>query len=269
MSAVGWNKRSRMKVGKIEVELAEAGGGAPLLMLHSGTSPIWPSSDYLDELARSYRVIAPWHPGFGQSELPRAFTNVSDLAYVYLDLMDRLDLRDVTLVGASFGGWIAAEVAVRSTARLSALVLSAPLGIKVSDRNTRDIVDFYAVPHAEWPDLTFADAEKWRPDYTRLPEPLLLEIARGRESMAFFGWSPFMHNPRLRDWLHRIDVPTHILWGKQDRLIGRAYCEAFAREVPDAKLSVIDGAGHYPHIEKPRQFSECVRALSAATTAAA
>lgn len=264
-----WSARKRIKTGGVEIEFVEAGGGLPLLMLHSDVSPVWPSTAYLDELAKSYRVIAPWHPGFGQSELPRAFAQVSDLAYLYLDLMDQMDLRGATLVGASFGGWIAAEIAIRSTARLGGLVLSAPVGIKVGDRNHRDILDFYAVPHAEWPDLTFADAERWRPDYTTLPESLLLEIARGRESLALFGWSPFMHNPRLRDWLHRINVPTRVVWGKQDRIIGQNYCAAFVKEIPCAQLVVMDGSGHYPHIEKPKQFAECVRSVSAATIAAA
>ena len=251
------------------MDYLEAGSGTPLLMVHSGVSPVWPSSVYLQELAKTYRVIAPWHPGFGQSVLPGAFTSVSDLAYSYLDLMSGLDLRDVTLVGASFGGWIAAESAVRSTERLSKLVLSAPFGIKVGDRSTRDICDFYAMPHAQWPDITFAEPDKWRPDYTALSDELLLEIARGREAMALFGWSPFMHNPRLRDWLHRIDVPTRIVCGDQDRLVGRAYYESFAEAIPGAELLVFEAVGHYPHIENPVLFSECVRALAAATRAAA
>lgn len=269
MSAVDWTKRSSVKVGKIAIDVVEAGTGKPLLMLHSGVSPTWPSTNYLDELAKSYRVIAPWHPGFGQSELPRAFTNVSDLAYAYLDLIEHMSLRDLTLVGGSFGGWIAAEIAVRSTARLRGIVLSAPFGIKTSDRNTRDILDFYAVPHAEWPNLTFADPGKWTPDYPSLSESLLLEIARGRGSLAFLGWSPFMHNPRLRDWLHRIDVPTRVIWGRQDKIIGHDYAAAFASEIPDAKLVVFEAAAHYPHIEKPRQFADCVKAVDSSATVAA
>lgn len=264
-----WSARNRIKVGKVAIDLVEAGSGKPLLMLHSGVSPTWPSTGYIDALARSHRVIAPWHPGFGQSELPRAFTNVSDIAYTYLDLMSALDLRDVTLVGASFGGWIAAEIAVRSTARIDGLILAAPLGIKISDRNTRDILDFYAVPHSEWPNLTFADADKWRPDYGAADESLLLEIARGRESLAFFGWSPFMHNPRLRDWLHRIDVPTRVVWGRQDRIIGQDYAAAFVEGIPGATLVVVDGAGHYPHIEKPAEFADSVTSIRSSETVAA
>ena len=269
MTAVDWTRRSSVKVGKLAIDVAEAGTGKPLLMLHSAVSPVWPSAAYLDELARSYRVIAPWHPGFGQSELPRAFNSVSDLAYTYLDLIEQLNLKDLTLAGASFGGWVAAEIAVRSTARLESLVLAAPLGIKVGDRNTRDITDFYAMPHAEWPDLTFADAEKWRPDYSKLSEALLVEISRGRESLALFGWSTFMHNPRLRDWLHRIDVPTRIVWGKQDKIIGHHYAAAFANGIPNARLVVLDNAGHYPHLEQPKQFADVVKSVGSSATAAA
>jgi pimeloyl-ACP methyl ester carboxylesterase len=261
MKVEGWIERKSVKLPNTRLELLDYGVGRPLLMLHSGVSPTWPSSAYLEELSKTFRVIAPWHPGFGQSELPPGFKDVSDLAYTYLDLMEYLDLRDVTLVGASFGGWLAAEVAVRSCERLAALVLAAPYGIKVGDRNSRDILDFYAVPPADWPSLTFFESEKWRPDYASLPESLLVEIARGRESLALLGWSPFMHNPRLRDWLHRIRVPARILWGRQDKIIGQQYASAFADRVRDAQLEIVEGAGHYPHLEKPAEFAASVRSL--------
>src|ERR1700761_876399 len=116
------------------------GNGRPLLFLHPGEG-LFPDRDWFARLAKTHRVIAPSHPGFGGSPLPDWMGTVDDLAYFYLDLAEQLDLKGALLVGSSFGGWIAAEIAVRNTSRFAGLVLSAPLGIKVGGVLDRDIVD--------------------------------------------------------------------------------------------------------------------------------
>src|SRR4029077_18557459 len=110
-------------INGIRIESIERGSGRPLLFLHpeigiKATAPV------LDRLAERARLIAPSHPGFGGSEQPKSFTTVDDLAYFYLDLLDELDLKDTAIVGVGLGAWIAAEIAVKSTARLSHLVLA-------------------------------------------------------------------------------------------------------------------------------------------------
>src|SRR5215813_3328387 len=140
---------SMIVVSGINVEVIERGRGRPLLFLHPEVG-IERTAPVLDDLARGARVLVPSHPGFGRSELPRWMSTVDDLAYFYLDFLEALDLRDVTLVGVSFGGWIAAAIAVKSAERLSRLVLANPIGIKVADRETRDIVDVFALTDAEY-----------------------------------------------------------------------------------------------------------------------
>src|ERR1700681_2794974 len=105
-------------VDGIRIELIERGSGRPLLFLHPGIG-IAPSAPVLDRLAERARVIAPSHPGFGASEQPAGFNTIDDLAYFYLDLLDELDLTGATVVGVSLGGWIAAEMAVKSAQRIS------------------------------------------------------------------------------------------------------------------------------------------------------
>ena len=136
---------SSIVVNNIRVELIERGAGRPLLFLHPGIG-IEPTAPVLDRLAARARVLAPVHPGFGGSEQPKRFDTVDDLAYFYLDLLEQLELRDTIVVGVSFGGWIAAEIAIKSTERISHLVLANAVGIKVGDREQRDIVDIYAIP---------------------------------------------------------------------------------------------------------------------------
>ena len=96
-----------------------------------------PAAPVLNALAKGGRVIAPTHPGFGASELPKGMSSIDDLSYFYLDLIEQLDLRDVLLVGVGIGGWLACEIAVKTTERIERLVLGNPLGIKVGDRETR------------------------------------------------------------------------------------------------------------------------------------
>lgn len=258
---------STLKVAGLAIEVAQAGTGRPLLFLHSGPSPLWPDHACLDALATRFRVVAPWHPGFGASDLPADFRDVSDIAYTYLELIETLGLDDVVLVGASFGGWIAAEMAVRSTTRLGALALVGAFGIKVSDRETRDIADFYAMPMSEWPRLAYADPVKWAPDYGALPEEELVRIARARESMAYFGWKPFMHNPQLHRWLHRIDIPSLVLWGDDDRVASPDYGRAYAQAIGDnAGFALVEGAGHYPHIERAADVANLIGRFAAPAT---
>src|SRR5260370_15301163 len=138
----------RIELGGISLELTIAGTGAPLLFLHGGDY-VAQNRPFLDLLARHFRVIAPRHPGFGNTARPAWFRTINDIAYLYLDLIDRLDLHDTLLVGSSFGGWVALEIAVRSTARLGRLVLIASPGAKFGGREERAIADLYAFPAEE------------------------------------------------------------------------------------------------------------------------
>ncbi len=248
-------------VAGTSLALVERGQGRPLLFLHAGEG-LSPELPWLDLLARRYRVIAPWHPGYGGSALIDGAGSVDDLAYLYLDLATELGLDEAVLVGACLGGWVAAEVMVRSTARFSRLVLVDPLGIKVGGRDERDIADMHALPRAEYLKLAWADPTKGEVDFTALPESELAAIVRGREAFALYGWKPYMHNPRLKRWLHRIDRPTLLLRGAEDHIVTPAYGEGWRRAIPGATLETIAGAGHFPHWEQPEAFAARLTAFA-------
>jgi pimeloyl-ACP methyl ester carboxylesterase len=248
-------------VSGVELEIEEQGQGRPLLFLHPGEG-LQADRPWLAQLAQHYRVIAPHHPGFGGSALPDWFGTVDDLAYLYLDLAAALKLENAVLAGACFGGWVAAEIAVRNTQRFAGLLLSAPLGIKIGGVLDRDITDMHAISRADFMRLAWAEPAKGEIDYTQVPEAELAAIARGREALCVFGWKPYMHNPRLRRWLHRIDIPTHLLWGEQDGIVSMSYAEAWKAEIPGATLETIPAAGHYPHWEQPDAFTRSLRAFT-------
>jgi len=249
-----------MTVNGIRLEVVEKGRGRPLLFLHPGIG-LDPNAPVIDQLAAHGRVIAPSHPGFGNSEQPKTFTTVDDLAYFYLDLLEELDLKEVVLVGVSFGGWIAAEIAVKSTARLSHLVLANALGIKVGARDTRDILDIFAITEPELNKLAYFDPAIAARDYSAMDEAAVRIVARNREASARYGWSPYMHDPKLKSRLHRIRIPTLFLWGTADRILTEDYGRAYCAAIPGARFEVIARAGHYPHIEQPDTFARAVFAF--------
>jgi pimeloyl-ACP methyl ester carboxylesterase len=239
------------------IDLIERGKGRPVLFLHAENG-IEPAAVAIEELAKSARVIAPTHPGFGRSDVPKGIHTVDDLSYFYLDLLDQLDLRDVTLAGVAFGAWIAAEIAVKSTARLSRLVMANAVGIKVGDREARDIADIFALTEPEYLEIAYCDPNTGRRDYKSLPPAEVVAVARAREATARFAWSPYFHNPRLKDRLHRIRIPTLFLWGAHDRMVGEAYGRAYCATIAGARFETIEHAGHFPHQEQPIAFAEKV-----------
>jgi len=251
---------SLVKLHGVAVELTERGKGRPLLFLHPGhpSGRLDPKATVLELLSERARVIAPTHPGFGGTPAPRELTTVDDLAYLYLDLLDELDLKDVLLVGAQLGGWIAAEMAVKSCARISALVLADAVGIKTGDREQRDIADIYAITDKQLSELVYADPAKMMPNPKTLPEADLIAMARSRESTGRYAWSPYMHNPKLKARLHRIRVPALVLWGSADRVVTQEYGRAYAAALPIARFETIEGAGHFPHLEQPVAFARAV-----------
>jgi pimeloyl-ACP methyl ester carboxylesterase len=239
------------------IDVIERGAGRSVIFLHAENG-IEPAAAVIDTLSHAAHVIAPTHPGFGRSELPKDMRTVDDLSYFYLDLLDHLELHHVTLVGVGFGAWIAAEIAVKSTARLARLILANAVGIKTGDRETRDIADIFALTEPEYLELTYCDPNAGGRDYKSLPPAEVLAAARAREATARFAWSPYFHNPRLKSRLHRIRIPTLFLWGAHDRMVGEAYGRAYCAMIPGARFETIERAGHFPHQEQPQAFAKRV-----------
>jgi pimeloyl-ACP methyl ester carboxylesterase len=252
----GW-----LTIQEVQLEVVKRGQGRPLVLLH-GEEGLDPDAPFLDLLATHGQVIAPSHPGFGHSPEVGTIDTIDDLAYLYLDLLVEQGLREVVLLGCSLGGWIAAEMAVKCTDRLAKLILVGPLGIKVGDRETRDIPDIFALAPQEVVRLQYHDPARAAVDYAALSDDALTVIARNREATALYAWEPYFHNPKLRQRLHRIDIPTLLLWGASDRFVTAGYYgTAYRDAIPGARLEIIEQAGHFPHLEQPRAFVDRVRAF--------
>jgi pimeloyl-ACP methyl ester carboxylesterase len=241
-----------VEVDRCRTHLRRAGKGEPLLFLHgaSGAPVIMP---FMEKLAQRFDVLVPQHPGWGRSDEPAWLENIHDLAYFYLDFLKQLDLRSVTVVGSSMGGWIAMEMAVRDTARMKSLVLVSPAGVAAPGVQPADI--FLMAPEELIRNL-FVDEKLVQ---ARLSAPVDVdESLKNRHATARLAWEPRLHDPFLPKWLHRIDVPVKIIWGKQDRILPVGILDELKRLVPGAKTLVLDNCGHLPHAEKVDEFVDFV-----------
>jgi pimeloyl-ACP methyl ester carboxylesterase len=253
----------RIQIGEISIELLTAGAGPPLLFLHGGDY-FAQHREFFDKLARHWRIVVPRHPGFGNSERPEGFRTVYDLAYLYLDLLERQDFGKTTLAGSSFGGWIALEMCVRCLERIDRLVLIDSVGVKFGGREERDIADTYALPTGELLRRSFFDPARVAPDYARLGDDELGVVARDRQATALYGWRPYMHDPGLRQWLHRVRVPALVVWGANDGIVTPDYGRKLCRSLPDARFEPIPQAGHYPQIERPDEVADAIERFARA-----
>jgi pimeloyl-ACP methyl ester carboxylesterase len=252
----------RANVHGVPLDILRRGAGRPLLVLH-GEAPLDPGAPVVDLLAARAEVIAPTHPGFGHSTRPDDIETVYDLVHVYLDLLEQMPGERVTLLGLSFGGWLAAEIAAVCPHRLERLILVDAVGIKVSGRETADILDVFNTHPAEVQRRRWHEPAKWAPDFDAMSNEALVAHARNREALCVYAWHPYLHNPRLARWLGRITVPTLVLWGASDGIVSPAYGRAFSARIPGARFEVIAAAGHHPEIEQPGAFVERVMAFLA------
>jgi pimeloyl-ACP methyl ester carboxylesterase len=247
---------SQLEISGTSIRVMRAGSGAPMLLL-PGTSGADGWSPYMAALAAEFDVIVPQHPGFGGAERPEWLERISDLANFYLDFQDRLDLSGVHLVGLSLGGWAAAELATRNTTRLASLTLSAPAGLYLPGVPQFDL---FAVNDEQAFTSLFHDkalAEQVRAHvFTPENEDALLH---NRVTVARLCWQPRLHDPQLRHWLHRINVPTLLVWGENDPLFPPPYAQEWARLIPGARTVTLSECGHLPQVEKPHAFLAALR----------
>jgi pimeloyl-ACP methyl ester carboxylesterase len=246
---------TRFAIRDISVRLFRTGAGEKLVFLH-GAGGVPPWTAFFETLAGRFDVLVPEHPGFGTSDNPPWIRNVADLAMYYLDFFDALGGEKVHLVGNSLGGWVAAELAVRNTAKLRSLSLLAPAGIRVKGMPAGD--NFIWTPEETARNL-FHDQAMAERVLAMVPSDAEADILlTNRFAAAKFGWEPRWFNPALERWLHRIDVPTLVLWGEGDKLFPSAYAQRWGERVPGAAVEIIKDCGHLPHIEKAESTAQSV-----------
>jgi pimeloyl-ACP methyl ester carboxylesterase len=238
--------------GKVDVTIADRGKGQPFLLLHGGAGPqsVGAFAELLSD-RRQARVITPTHPGFAGTIRPAWLTDITGLAESYSRLLDDLDLTDVIVIGNSIGGWIAAELALRGSDRLSGIVLVDAVGIEVEGH---PVADVFPLSMDELSRLSYHDPARFRIDPDTLSEDQKLGMAANRAALGIYGGRPAMVDPTLRERIAKIAVPTLVLWGESDQIVDPDYGRAYAAAIPDARFHLLAGTGHVPQIEAPEQL---------------
>jgi len=232
----------------VELTIDEFGAGRPFLLLHGGAGP----ASFLPFAAsfakqRAARVLVPTHPGFNGTPRPGDLTDVRALAKRYVALLDELDLRDVTVVGNSIGGWIAAEMAILASPRVSGVVVMNGVGLAVPDH---PVADFFALSMDELTELSYHDPARFRLDPATVSEGQKAVMGANRQAIALYGGAT-MTDPTLAGRLGQVTVATIVLWGQSDRIADPAYGKAYAAAIPGARYEPLEQTGHLPQIESP------------------
>ncbi len=243
-------RETTVDVNGQSLRVFEAGAGEPVLYLHGAGGAAW--YPLLENLAQTRRVIAPEHPGFGRSKIPQWMMSVGDLAYFYLDMLEALDLKGVHLVGHSLGGWAAAEIAIRNTARLKSVSLLSPAGVRSPDVPFGDIFLWSPEEHARH---SFYDKKLIEERIRQLAAADSDVTLQNRAAAARLAWNPRLNNPQLPYWLHRIDRPVLFIWGKEDAICPLACAEPFMKPIKNAELYTLAETGHALHTERPKEVA--------------
>jgi len=238
----------------LTVRIDEQGSGRPLLILHGGGGP-QSVAGMAAALSERAHVLVPVHPGFAGEPRPEWFDSVDDLAITYLELLERLNLSDVVVIGSSMGGWIAAEMAVRDTTRLSSIILVDAAGIQVEGH---EIVDVFPLAPDELSALSDHNPAAFRIDPTTLSPDRIATIAANFQTLRIYSRGASMHDPKLRRRLGRVKIPVLVVWGESDGVIDPDYGRAYAQSFPNARFQLIPEAGHLPQIEQPERFLKLV-----------
>ncbi len=255
MAAKDSVREEKHNVGADQLVVLRGGSGKPLLVLHEELGyPGW--MKWNEALSEKRTLITPLFPGFGRTPRADWITNVRDLGSFIARFVREQNLAPIDVIGFSFGGWIAAEMAANDPAIFSKIVLVAPAGIRPPDG---EIMDMFTVPAL----IYLRESVR---DHARTPEfPALYDgglspeqyeaFEDARAESARLAWQPYMYNPSLPHLLEgTVKAPTLIVWGKEDRTVPASAAGVFNRSIKGSRIVAFDGCGHRPEVEKSEQF---------------
>jgi pimeloyl-ACP methyl ester carboxylesterase len=234
----GW-REERFDVNGIDTAVFTAGEGPPLVYFHGGGTAL--GFDGLLPLAERFRLILPNHPGYGASADDPSIDDVHDYVRHYLDLFDLLGLDEFALAGHSMGGYLAAVFSVYQAERVRRLALLSPIGLRVREHPT---IDIFSVPDEELLSYVTADMSILEGRFPSPPTPeFLADRYREATSTARVFWAR-VYDVKLPKWLHRLTMPTLLLWGEVDRLVPSEQAPVWAEYIPGAEVKIFPGVGH-------------------------
>jgi pimeloyl-ACP methyl ester carboxylesterase len=247
---------SFIEIAGSRVQMLQAGSGHPLFVLHHEVgNPGW--LPFYDELASSFAVHVPSHPGFGRSDRPEWMRSVRDAAMIYQWLLRQLGVGPVAMVGLGFGGWIAAEMAMMCPHGFSHMALVNPMGFQPRQG---EILDQFLINTIDYVRSGFENQDKYVELYTA--EPPLDQLEQweiNREMTSRIAYKPYMFDQTLPQLIRGVATPTLIVCGAQNRIVPPVCGEQYREAIAGARLITISGAGHFLEVEKPAELAKLVR----------
>lgn len=248
----------RCKVGETDLIVLKGGTGKPLLVFHGELGfPGW--LKWNEALAKKRTLYIPLHPGFGKSPRADWIMDMRDLAAFYTRFVREQKLAPAEVIGFSFGGWLAAEMAVANSAQFSKMILVGATGLRPPEGA---IADLFTVTARTY--LNNSVINKNNPEFARMfggeqtPQQFE-EWEDARAETARIAWKPYMFTQSMEHLLENVtDLPTLLLWGKQDRNVPLAAAELYQKKIAGAKLVTFDNCGHMPEVEKADEFIRTV-----------
>lgn len=255
-SATAAISEHEIQVNGLSIKSMRDGSGQPLLVLHHSTGSIgW--TPFHEALADHFQVIAPDLPGYGQSSLPEWARHPSDLALLLLQAIRKEGLRDISLVGLGFGGWVAAEAAVQCPESFASLALVGAAGLRPAEG---EYLDQMLIDHQEYARAGFRDDETAD---RLLGEEVDRDVVAlwqfNRVMTARVSWKPYMYDRRLPHVLSELTTPTLVIHGSADRVVPPSVGRQYASTLPNARLEILEGVGHIAELEEPERVATLVR----------
>ena len=247
--------------GKVRLRVLSDGAGPPLVFFHGAWGVTW--DPFLAELAKGFTVYAPEHPGTAPDTPDDIYQldGLWDLVLCYDELLRALKLDEAVLVGHSFGGMVACEMAAAYPRRAKRLALIDPIGFW---RDSEKVVNWMTVPPTELPAYVFRDPNGEAAKRMFGPSEPADAAAAARVRLMWamgatgkFTWP--IPDKGLKKRIHRVSAPTLLVWGKEDRLVPPVYADEFARRIAGARVQTVEGSGHAPHLEQPERVARMIR----------
>jgi pimeloyl-ACP methyl ester carboxylesterase len=235
-----------------EAKVRVGGSGPPLVYLHAAGGPIW--DPFIEWLTESFTVYAPHHPGTGETARDAIYKVESlwDLVLIYDEIFDVLNLRSVPVVGTSFGGMMACEMAAHRPDRVSKLILLDPIGLW---REDIPVAPYMLMPPEKlvatlYKDLSSEPVQKalQMPDDPDQVATIIADLVWALGATGKFVWP--IPDKGLKKRIHRIKAETLIVWGEDDALVSSAYAKEFAARIANSRIEIIKDCGHVPQVER-------------------
>ncbi len=251
---------STLEIAGTKLHLSRGGKGAPLLVLHHDIGTV-DDLPFYEALRQNFDVLLPHHPGYGKSERPAWLRHPRDIAAIYQWLLADLKVKDVSLVGVGFGGWVAAEMASLAPADFGSLTLAGSFGIKPANG---EIMDQAIVSYIDYARAFFNDDAGFARVYGDVTTDQLEQWDVCREMSFRIAWKPYMYSQTLPHLLGGVQAKALVVWGENDKVVPASTAEQFVAALPNARREILRNCGHAVEMEQPAEFAHLVKSIAGA-----